>query len=760
MWYPRLLAMALVALPCCAGKGTADLIDGGGNASSGSTGTGATGTGTAIGTSTSAAGSGTTSGAGSNTGGFSSSGTAGTSSSSGGSTGIGPPACIWANDVCALASCSNASIGESCALPDGGLGSCHGGQCSDLTTDPDNCGFRGVRCPPAVGCVNGSCAIDCVDGGGCPSGYSCQPASGCYAVDCSVAADDDYCANPGPPTGYFCCGGMCLGDSAANCGGCGVTCPPTTACLNARCVPVNACQAGASLIVTYQSTTCLLPSGDAGQCCGGVCADTSQADHCGFCSVACADGGSCVPGGSGYNECSGDGCATDADCPQGFTCDQGGCRLADCTAATEGFQCESPSVYGLCCSGVCVDFQSNAHCGACGISCDTGQMCANDSCVVLAPPSMQAGDYAQCRLDDGGLGRVCSGTCSEVATDPVNCGSCSVGCSNGAICDGGVCLDDAGAFDYCVADSDCPQGTLCNSNYSGCSPPTCGSGNQLCSGDGGGWCCGTECVDIFSDPENCGGCANLCPVALGAVCTNGGCSWPDGGALDYFESDAGCPPGFQCFAGGGTPPTCEFGQRACAFGPMAQPYEGTCCNGTCVNTLIDPLNCNGCGIECPSGYCANPWPGGCIPSPLSQGCAQSCGPGTTCAQGWCVDSLCNGPTLYCLAKDGAAGICCSPQSPVQQTVACADLSNDPSNCGTCGLVCPAGTACVNGLCNGLAACGPGHAGSYCNLDAGPSFLCCPGLGCIDTSNDPQNCGACNSSCGSGQICDAGRCGPP
>jgi hypothetical protein len=207
----------------------------------------------------------------------------------------------------------------------------------------------------------------------------------------------------------------------------------------------------------------------------------------------------------------------------------------------------------------------------------------------------------------------------------------------------------------------------------------------------------------------------------------------------------------------GIPATCELNQPYCALGP-APVYGGTCCNGQCVDTLIDPLNCNGCGIECPSGYCVF---NGCIPSPVPQGCAQSCGPGTICAKGSCVDSRCDelyGDPSYCLASDGTAGVCC--HSPSGYRVACADLSNDPLNCGTCGLVCPSGAPCVNGRCNGLAACGPGHAGSYCDLDAGVSFLCCPGLGCIDTSNDPLNCGACNLSCGTGQTCDTGSCTTP
>jgi hypothetical protein len=761
MRYRGLLAAALVVLTCC-NRGTAYLVDGGGDASGGSTAMGGSGS-AAAGMSTAAAGSGTTGGTGSNTGGTqgsTSAGTAGTSSSSGGSTGIGPPPCVWVNDVCALATCTNAWIGAPCILSDGGLGGCHGGQCADVNfqDDPDNCGWYGVRCPPGVACANQICVgSNCFDGGGCPNGYICQP-TGCIAVDCTVAADDDSCISTAG-NDYFCCGGSCVYSSAANCGGCNVTCPPTTACLNERCTPVNTCSTNVPLFSSYMGATCLLPSGDAGQCCGGMCVDTSQSDHCDSCSHACAAGSSCVASGYGYASCFGDGCGTDADCPQGFGCFGGGCELVDCTSATEGSGCVTAvNGGGVCCGGQCVDsYESATNCGGCGISCVAGQNCLSGSCVELAPSASETAAY--CRLDDGGLGFVCSGMCTDVASDPVNCGSCSVGCPNGATCDGGVCLDDAGALVHCTIGSDCPAGTLCNSH--GCSPPTCGSGNRYCSGDGGGSCCGAACVDTDTDPENCGGCAITCPVALGSTCHNGGCVWPDGGALDCNVDGASCSGGFQCggVGPGCVPPTCELGQARCAFAGLT-PGLGTCCGDVCVDTGSDPLNCLGCGIECPSGYCDNGL-GSCLPSPLSQGCAASCGSGTICAQGWCVDSRCDSlaSAPYCLAEDGAAGLCCFLQNSLDPGSACADPSNDPLNCGTCGLVCPAGATCVNGLCNGLAACGPGHAGSYCDIDAGLSFLCCPGLGCIDTSSDPQNCGACNSSCGIGQTCDAGQCGP-
>ena len=276
-------------------------------------------------------------------------------------------------------------------------------------------------------------------------------------------------------------------------------------------------------------------------------------------------------------------------------------------------------------------------------------------------------------------------------------------------------------------------------------------------------------MNTSTDPQNCGGCGFTCQVSLGETCSNGECQWPDGGMARCYV-DGGCPSGFLCWGGGCLPPTCEFGQSSCSFGPNRIPYVewvdlgvsgtlGTCCDGVYVDTYADPLNCGACGVECSNGPCGGGTWSGCLTQPKPHDCNQSCGPGTICAEGSCVDSRCDSP-WYCLAEDGVAGLCCLSQNPSLPTFFCADLTNDPLSCGVCGLVCPAGAACINGLCNGLAECGPGHAGSYCNLDAGASFLCCPGLGCIDTSSDAQNCGACNAICGNGQICTAGVCRSP
>jgi len=181
---------------------------------------------------------------------------------------------------------------------------------------------------------------------------------------------------------------------------------------------------------------------------------------------------------------------------------------------------------------------------------------------------------------------------------------------------------------------------------------------------------------------------------------------------------------------------------ACALSPTAQ---GTCCAGKCVDTGSDPANCGACGALC-SGVCVY----GCLQQQPQTTCLESCAPGAACDGEECVGSVCL-PDGYgdCLAEDGTIGACCGP--------ACANLLTDPLNCGQCGAACPTGQTCAAGTCSGSPACTPARVGDFCNLDAGLNDLCCPGVGCIDTSADSANCGACGNACPAGTTCQAGAC---
>ena len=77
-----------------------------------------------------------------------------------------------------------------------------------------------------------------------------------------------------------------------------------------------------------------------------------------------------------------------------------------------------------CCNGICTDLNSDpANCGACGYVCPADNVCLNGSCVLCS-----------------GYGAgMCSGVCVNLLSDAGNCGSCGHQCLSDELCSFGVC---------------------------------------------------------------------------------------------------------------------------------------------------------------------------------------------------------------------------------------------------------------------------------------------------------------------------------
>jgi hypothetical protein len=137
-------------------------------------------------------------------------------------------------------------------------------------------------------------------------------------------------------------------------------------------------------------------------------------------------------------------------------------------------------------------------------------------------------------------------------------------------------------------------------------------------------------------------------------------------------------------------------------------------------------------------------------------CQPACAAGQSCVGTQCVDDACG--NLFDLCQDvdaGDVGVCCPDSTGAE---VCADIANDSANCGGCAIACAPNESCGSGVCSGTqSSCGPGTAGMFCNVDAGPTYLCCPGRNCTDVRTDLLNCGGCAIACPAGAFCIDGNC---
>lgn len=292
-----------------------------------------------------------------------------------------------------------------------------------------------------------------------------------------------------------------------------------------------------------------------------------------------------------------------------------------------------------------------------------------------------------------------------------------------------------------------------------------------------GVCCGGTCIDVSSDPNNCGMCGETCGGSTncnqgfcepagwqctacafcGAACPVGSscgvgavCTLPDGGQT-YCSQNSDCPAGDVCVNSGLCAPTsCSGEPDGQVCGSATNPnFQGLCCGGTCADVKEDSANCGSCGSTCESGtFCSN-W---------------SCRPNPSCA---------TAPGTACPLSPAENGTCCAS--------ACSALS-DSANCGVCGNVCPHGQVCTSyaggaactlpdgGFGGGCSSSSECPTGDLCIQDACVSETCAPsqegldcafgpytigtccGGSCVDTKVSPTNCGTCGASCGDGGAC--------
>lgn len=160
-------------------------------------------------------------------------------------------------------------------------------------------------------------------------------------------------------------------------------------------------------------------------------------------------------------------------------------------------------------------------------------------------------------------------------------------------------------------------------------------------------------------------------------------------------------------------------------------------------------------------------PGGSLAAQFSNNCSPPCSPysGETCRNGRCECSGFNktrcGNTCVNLSNDprncgGCGVICgigyfetcrngrcqCSNSSQTKCGNSCFNLNSDNSNCGGCGVRCSpySGETCRNGRC---------ECSSLSQTKCGDW--------CVNLNTDNSNCGGCGVACGFGESCRNGQC---
>lgn len=197
----------------------------------------------------------------------------------------------------------------------------------------------------------------------------------------------------------------------------------------------------------------------------------------------------------------------------------------------QGIKCLSTTM--VCCPGEdCVDTTNNPnHCGACGKSCNSGEICDNSRCVCSVG-NMVCNNGTSCCPGSGG--------CVNLGMDPRNCGTCGKVCSNNETCKNGGCVCGntgivcpvnqtccgAGCVDMQTDSNNC--GTCGKKCKESCKNGSCTEEcNPMCAV--GETCCSSKCVNLRAipgDPMNCGTCGKVCKPFLGfpPSCNLGICS--------------------------------------------------------------------------------------------------------------------------------------------------------------------------------------------------------------------------------------------
>jgi hypothetical protein len=328
------------------------------------------------------------------------------------------------------------------------------------------------------------CTAACVDGSGCPAGYSCEETvslGGVQGKQC--VRTDGICpcdaraitlklatsCQTGNPVGV--CGGK------RACGPAGLTACVAKSCQNppkaGLCNDGSACTQG-DKCVGVECTGSPVLCDDKNPCTADSCDPASGCSSVAAGTESCSDGSVCTDG---------DGCK-DGTCVAGkaVNCDDSNPCTDDSCDPLKG--CQHPNNTASCDDGVACTSEELCKGGLCVAtvfgSCDDGNPCTTDACAAKAgcqhsDNSLPCDDGSVCTSGDvckagacvPGKPALCNdgNPCTTDACDPQS--GCSVAANSAACSDGNVCTSgDACADGACQpgAVQDCDDGNPCTAD--------------------------------------------------------------------------------------------------------------------------------------------------------------------------------------------------------------------------------------------------------------------------------------------------------
>ncbi|GAA6002236.1 hypothetical protein JCM10207_003140 [Rhodosporidiobolus poonsookiae] len=549
--------------------------------------------------------------------------------------------------VCGLTGAtSNACVSGTCVATACGSGyTLSSGLCNvriDTTSDVNNCGALGFKCPSSYLFGSGvKCSAGICQPNSCNSGYAFSLASqscvntlndvnncGGVGAACSFANGYGSCSSgtcklSGCNYGFYNINGVCTGLNLLtdnnNCGSVGNVCTFTNgvgSCQSGSC-KLTGCNAGYSINTNYYLLGLL------GSSSGCTAVDTtSDSNNCGAIGKVCtfANGsGSCKAGVCTYSSCNSGFYNINNQCTalnlqsdinncgsvgnvcsfaNGIaTCQLGQCKLGSCNAGyTMNTNYYLLGLLGS--SSACQKVNTDSDTNNCG---SIGNVCPSTYANGGAGTCVAGKCFATC--NSGFAWDSTSLFCRDVSSDTNNCGAIGTVCSavNGlAKCSSGKCAYQSCSSGYKLVNGACQAidlmtdsnncgviGKVCPSTYANGGASSCVAG-QCQSTCNSGYAFDTTynfCRDVRSDTSNCGRIGNVCSL-LGAssqACSSGSCI------------ATACQSGYTLRSGScsvldlmSDVNNCGAIGVACKFSPTGA--SGTCQQGKCVTT------------SCPFGY--------------------------------------------------------------------------------------------------------------------------------------------------------------